>query len=198
MRLTDNEKAELWGMRHSFSAADVALAVSEFTQGITDLLNSGDPSGVRRALSGVEQVKSAFQRMHNFNHTLGMLAAKAFLEGEFPELPWEEIDFAGDPNRPGEDILVVKPPVRIVAELKTTEPCGRTSGGTTPIKFGSNQRKEIEKDLRSLAESRYDGYSRYMFVTSGLAYHCLVRDYRTSFPTICFVLLRANPEVSKP
>lgn len=44
MRLTENERLELWGMRHSFAAADPAHAVGEFTQGITDLLDySGGP-----------------------------------------------------------------------------------------------------------------------------------------------------------
>jgi len=84
MRLTDNERLELWGMRQSFAAADTAHAVGEFTQGITDLLDSGNPASVYRALAGIEEVKSAFQRMHNYNHTVGMLAAKAFLEGESP------------------------------------------------------------------------------------------------------------------
>jgi hypothetical protein len=168
----------------------------EFTQGITDLLESGDPTSIYRALAGIEQVKSAFQRMHNYNHTVGMLAAKAFLEGEFPDVPWQEIELAGDPNRAGADILVVQPPVQIVGELKTTEPCGDSKGRQS--KFGSRQKDEIEKDLRKLAEPKYDGFARYMFVTSGLAFHCLVRDYRNAFPTICFVLLSGAPEVSRP
>src|SRR3954466_3653657 len=99
MRLTDKERLELWGMRHTFASADVTRAVGEFTQGITDLLDSADPTGLYRALAGIELVKSAFQRMHNYNHTMGMLAAKCFLEEEFPKLPWENIEFADDPNR---------------------------------------------------------------------------------------------------
>jgi hypothetical protein len=90
------------------------------------------------------------------------------------------------------------PPVRIVGELKTTEPCGRTKTGTAPTKFGSNQKKEIEKDLRGLSHSKYEGFAKYMFVTTGLAYHCLVRDYRAAFPTIIFALLSCAPEVSRP
>jgi hypothetical protein len=120
---------------------------------------------------------------------MGMLASKAFLEREHPELQWEEIDSADEANRPGVDIFVVKPPIRIVAELKTTEPCGRTPSGTTPTKFGGNQKKEIEKDLGKLANPQYDKFARYRFVTSGVAYHCLLRDYRAAFPRICFVLL---------
>lgn len=198
MRLTDNERLELWGMQRSFAAADAAHAVGEFTQGITDLLDTGDPTNIYRALAGIEEVKSAFQRMHNYNHTVGMLAAKAFLECEFPELPWEEIEFAGEANKPGSDIRVDRPPVRIVGELKTTGPCGRTKAGVAPTRFGSNQKKEIEKDLRNLSESKYEGFAKYMFVTTGLAYHCLLRDYRVAFPKICFVLLSGAPEVSRP
>ena len=198
MRLTDNERLELFGMRQSFAAADAAHAVGEFTQGITDLLGSGEPINIYRALAGTEEVKSAFQRMHNYNHTVGMLAAKAFLECEFPELPWERIEFASEANRPGSDIDVDMPPVRIVGELKTTEPCGRTQTGTAPTKFGSNQKKEIEKDLRSLSHSKYEGFAKYMFVRTGLAYHCLVRDYRAAFPTIIFAFLSCAPVVSRP
>jgi hypothetical protein len=198
MRLTDKERLELWGMRHSFTKSDVDQAVGEFSGGITDLLESGNPSGVYRALAGIEQVKSVFQRMHNYNHTVGMLAAKAFLEGEFPEAPWHEIEFAGDANRAGPDILVVRPSVRIIGQLKTTVPCGRNKTGTSPMTFGSNQRKEIEKDLQTLADSKYDGFARYMFVTSGLAYECLVREYRHTFSTICFLLLSVAAGISRP
>jgi len=52
--------------------------------------------------------------------------------------------------------------------------------------------------LRNLADPKYEGFAKYMFVTTGLAYHCLIRDYRTAFPTICFVLLSRAPEVSRP
>lgn len=198
MRLTDNERLELWGMRHSFTAADIPRAVGEFTQGVSELLQSGDPDSIYRALAGIEEVKSVFQRVHNYNHTIGMLAAKTFLECEFPTLAWDRIEFADHANRAGPDIRIVWPPVRIIGELKTTEPCGRTKSGTAPMKFGSRQREEIEKDLRSLADAKYDAFARYMFVTTGLAYHCLTRDYRTDYPTICFVHLSATPEVSRP
>jgi hypothetical protein len=196
MRLTENERLELSGMRSSFASADATHAVGEFTEGITDLLESGDPNGVYRALAGIERVKSAFQRMHNYNHTVGMLAAKAFLESEFPDLPWDEIEFAGEANKPGADIYVVRPPVRVVGELKTTEPCGGSIAGQR--KFGSKQKEEIQKDLRKLSDPQHDGLHRYMFVTTGLAYHCLIRDYRTAYPTICFVLLSGSPEISRP
>lgn len=198
MRLTDKERLELSGMRHSFAAADATHAVGEFAQGIADLLESGDATSIYRTLAGVEEVKSAFQRMHNYNHTVAMLAAKAFLECEFPEIRWEEIEFAGEANRPGSDIHIVRPPVQIIGELKTTEPCGRTKTGSSAMKFGSKQRSEIEKDLRRLADSKYDSFARYMFATSGLAYRCLLRDYRTAFPSICFVLLSGAAEISRP
>jgi len=198
IRLTEKERLELWGMQRSFDASAGVRAISEFREGITNLLESGGPPDIYRALAGAEAVKSLFQRVHNYNHTLAMLAAKAFLEGEFPELPWEEIEFADDANKTGADILVVRPPVRIVGEVKTTEPCAETKARNPVAKFGSNQKKGIEKDLRSLAEPKYESFARYMFVTSGLAYACLLRDYREAFPTICFVLLSGNPEVSLP
>jgi hypothetical protein len=183
-------------MRQSFVPVDAGRAVDEFTRGITGLLKSSSATSAYRALAGVEAMKSAFQQMHNYNHTIGMVAAKAFLEREFPQLPWEEIEFAGRANRPGPDIRVDRPPVRIVGELKTTEPCGRTDRGATI--FGGDQPAAIAKDLRRLASLQYDGFARYMFVTSGLAYECLVRDYRQGFPTICYVLLSVKPKVSRP
>jgi hypothetical protein len=196
MRLTDNEKLELWGMRHNFASADVGRAVGEFTQGISDLLESSDPANVYRALAGIEQVKAMFQRMHNYSHTVGMLAAKAFLESEFPDVPWETFEFAEDANRKGADLRISE--FHIVAELKTTEPCGKSKTGTAPTKFGGQQKENIEKDLRKLSAPENDGFNKYMFVTSGLAYHCLIRDYRAAFGDICFVLLSALPEVSRP
>lgn len=195
MRLTKDERLELWGMRYTFSA-DVNSAVGEFTQGITDLLASGDPKDVHRALAGIKQVKAMFQRMHNYSHTLGMIAAKAFLEHEFPELPWEQFESAEDPNKKGADLRISE--FRIVAELKTTEPCGKQRNGEAPARFGGQQKENIEKDLRKLCADKYNGFNKYMFVTSPLAYHCLVRDYRNAFPDVCFVLLSALPEVSRP
>ena len=196
MRLTDNEKAELWGMRFVFTNADVGQAIGDFTQGITGLLDSGDPENVHRAIAGIEQVKSWFQQMHNFFHTLGMIAAKAFLEAEFPDLPWENIEFAQNANRSGADLFIATH--RIVAELKTTEPCNKSKMGTVPVKFGAQQKQNIDKDLQKLSDAKYSEFSKYMFVTSPLAYHCLVRDYRAKFPTVTFVLLRNIPDISRP
>lgn len=197
IRLTEKERLELWGMQRSFDAAAAVSAITEFREGITSLLESGTPPTIYRTLAGAEAVKSIFQRVHNYNHTLAMLAAKAFLESEFPKLPWEEIEFAGDANKPGVDICIERPPVRIVGEVKTTEPCDQTKAKSPEAKFGSNQKKAIEKDLRKLAEPKYDEFERYMFVTSGSAYACLLRDYRNCFPTTCYVLLSCNPEVSR-
>jgi hypothetical protein len=196
MRLTENEKLELWGMRHSFASADASHAIGEFTQGITDLLESGNPGDVYRALAGIQQVKAIFERIHNYSHTVGMLAAKAFLESEFPEHPWQQIEFAEDANRKGLDVRI--PNLQIVAELKTTEPCGKSKGGAGPVKFGGQQKENIEKDLRKLCVPDYVDFKKYMFVTSPLAYYCLVRDYRHAFPNVCFVLLNSTPEVSRP
>lgn len=197
IHLTENERLELWGMHQSFHADGALQAIEEFREGIANLLESRSPCAIYRTLAGAEAVKSIFQRVHNYNHTLAMLAAKAFLEGEFPDLAWEKIEFAGGANKPGVDIFVVRPPVRIVGEVKTTEPCSETTAKNPETKFGSNQKKQIEKDLRRLAEPEYDGFSKYMFVTSGLAYACLLRDYMKSFPTICFVLLSGNPEIAR-
>jgi hypothetical protein len=183
-------------MRFVFVNADVNQAVGDFAQGITDLLESGDPENVHRAIAGVDQVKSYFQQMHNFLHTLGMIAAKAFLESEFPKVPWENIEFAKNANSNGADICVEK--YRIVAELKTTEPCGKSKAQTAPIKFRAKQRKSIEEDLLKLGGKAFSGFHKYMFVTSPLAYHCLVRDYRSKFPAIIFVLLTNRPVVSRP
>jgi hypothetical protein len=197
MRLTDNEKAELWGMRYSFGDdAAINHAVGEFKQGITDLLDSSDPIHIYRALAGIERLKATFQRVHNYSHTLAMLAAKAFLEEEFPAVPWQDIEFAEDANRTGFDLDL--PEFRIVAELKTMEPCGRSKSGMAPTKFGSNQKKNIEADLRKLSAPEHADFARYMFVTSPLAYRCLIRDYQAAFPGVCFVLLSALPEVSRP
>lgn len=71
--------------------------------------------------------------------------------------------------------------------MKTTEPCDQTKAKAPVAKFGSNQKKEIE-NLRSLAEPKYAAFGRYM--------SCLLRDYRDCFPTISFVLLSGNLEVS--
>lgn len=196
MRLTDNEKAELWAMQFAFANADVGQAIGDITQGITSLLDSGDPEDIHRAIAGIEQVKSWFQQMHNFFYTLGMIAAKAFLEEEFPDLPWENIEFAQDANRSGADLCIAAH--RIVAELKTTEPCGKSKIGTAPVKFGAQQRQNIEKDLQKLTDAKYSEFHKYMFVTSPLAYHCLIRDYRAKFPTTTFVLLTNRPELSRP
>lgn len=192
MKLTDKEKLELLGMCHSFATSDIERFVGEFTKGITELLETGDPS---RALSGIEQVKAKLQRMHNTNHTVGVIAAKAFLESEFPDLPWEEIEVAADPNRKGPDIHVDRPPARIVGELKTTDPCGVKQ---SEFAFGSNQRAQIEKDLNRLANAAYAEYSKYMFVTNRRAFHCLLRDYRSQYPTITLVFVGRRPEVSRP
>lgn len=195
MRLTENERLELWGMKRSFDSADVDRAVGEFAQGISDLLESSDPANVYRASAGIKQVKAMFQRIHNYSHTLGMLAAKAFLESEFPDIPWEKFEFAEDANRNGADLRISI--FQIVAELKTIEPCGKSKTGTAPTKFGGLQKKNIEKDLQKLSAPENDGFSKYMFVTSPLAYHCLIRDYRAAFADICFVLLSALPIVSR-
>jgi hypothetical protein len=125
-----------------------------------------------------------------------MIAAKAFLEEEFPDLPWENIEFAQDANRSGADLCIAAH--RIVAELKTTEPCGKSKIGTAPVKFGAQQRQNIEKDLQKLTDAKYSEFHKYMFVTSPLAYHCLIRDYRAKFPTTTFVLLTNRPELSRP
>lgn len=196
MRLTKREHIELTGMGHYLATVDAGQAQREFTRGIADI-ESGNPAGIYRALSGIEKVKSAFQRMHNYNHTVGMIAAKQFLEGEFPEIPWEEVEFAGGANMPGADICVVRPPVRIVGELKTTEPCAYANRATAK-RFGSEQRIQVEKDLQKLSRPQYEGFNKYMFVTSGSAYFCLVQDYRHGFPAICFVLLSEASQVSRP
>lgn len=196
MRLTHRERVELSALRHKFAAADVRQVLSEFTRGLADI-ESGESAGVYRALRGIEKVKLKFQEMHNYNHTVGMIAAKLFLEGEFPELEWERIEFASGVNKPGHDIYIVNPHVQIVGELKTTEPCGYTQLGLAR-RFGGNQAKNIEKDLQKLAGFKYQTFSRYMFVTSRWAYDCLVRAYRNDFPEICFVLLSEPLEVSRP
>jgi hypothetical protein len=196
MQLTDNEKAELCGMRFAFLNADANRAIEEFAQGITDLLASSDPKHAHRAISGIEQVKSLFQQMHNFYHTLGMIAAKAFLEEELPDLPWENIEFAGHANNRGSDLCLTK--YGIVAELKTTEPCGKSKNRAVPVSFGSEQRQKIRGDLTKLSDPKYSSFRKYMFVTSPHAYHCLIGDYRSKFPDITFVLLRDIPDVSRP
>jgi hypothetical protein len=124
------------------------------------------------------------------------LAAKAFLEGEFPNVPWERIDFAGkiSQNRNGLDIDLHE--IHIVAELKTTEPCVRELERNS-VEFGSSQRKSVESDLRKLSDSKYRDCCRYMFVTMPLAYQSLMK-FRKKFPEICFVQLGSPPQVSKP
>jgi hypothetical protein len=196
MRLTHRERIELSAMQHKFRALDASQIVRQFTQGLADI-EAGQVDGVYRALRGIERVKASFQEMYNCNHTVAMIAAKAFLEGELPNLEWEGIEFARAANKPGPDIYIVVPPVRIVGELKTTEPCAYTRLATAR-KFGSNQGKNIEKDLQRLAEPKYENFARYMFVTSQAAYDCLVRDYRTWFSSICFVLLSPAPNISRP
>ena len=68
---------------------------------------------------------------------------------------------------------------------------------STPT-FGGGQRTAIAKDLARISSLKYFGFRQYMFVTSKVAYDCLLRDYRLGFPTICFVLLTVKPEVSRP
>jgi hypothetical protein len=196
MHLTEHERLHLWGMRHAFQKADVSLAISEFTQGISDLLEFGEASHLYRALAGFERIKLAFESIHNNGHTIAMLAAKAFLEAEAPEVPWQNIEFAQHANRNGADLRVDE--FLIVAELKTTEPCGRSRKSDRPVTFGAQQKNNIEGDLRKLAAPQYRDFRKYMFVTSPLAYHCLLRDYRAAFPSLCFILLSAAPTVSRP
>jgi hypothetical protein len=43
-------------MRHSF--ADAAHAIGKFTQGITDLLESGDPTSIYHALAGIDGART--------------------------------------------------------------------------------------------------------------------------------------------
>jgi hypothetical protein len=198
MRLTDKEKLELCMMRFAFNHAqeNAQHAIGEFSQGVSDLLKLGDPAHLYRSLSAVEQVKKAFKAMHNFCHSIGMLAAKGFLEREFPELPWEGIEFTEHANRSGADLRL--PEFKIVAELKTTEPCGKSGSVKRETQFGAQQRVTIEKDLQKLSAPQNEGFSQYMFVTSALAYYCLFRDYRTKFPTVCFVQLNDQPKISRP
>ena len=183
-------------MRHSFAKANANRAIGEFTQGITDLLDSGNSENVYRALSGIRDIKKLFGHLHNYFHTVGMLAAKAFLESEFPEIPWQQIEFAEHANRKGRDLRI--PEFKIVAELKTTEPCGKSKAVTALDKFGPQHKKNMENDLGKLSAPEYAGFKKYMFLTSSRAYHCLIREYRAGFPDIWFVLLRQLPEVSKP
>jgi hypothetical protein len=196
LSLGEREKLNLWGMRHWFEA-DAARLVEEFTIATSELLNSGDLDHLYRALANVRQIKSIFQRIHNYYHALALLAAKAFLQTEFPTLPWSEIEFADDPNRSGHDIVVDSQGARIVGEVKTTEPCGDGKSTSSRVKFNSKQKKEITKDLNALSSRPYLAYARYMFVTSPLAYQILVADFREQFPRITFVLLSRSAEVSR-
>ena len=197
MHLGDKERLNLWGMGQWFKT-DAARFLEEFTQSTSDLLSSGEVKHLLSALANIKQIKSIFQRIHNYNHQLARLAAKSFLESEFPALPWSEIEFADDDNAPGPDILVDRETVRIVGAVKTTEPCGRSKSGMTPTKFGGNQKEEITKDLRNLSSAKYASHERYMFVTSALAFQILKDDFRYGFPMVCFVLLSASVEVSRP
>jgi hypothetical protein len=60
--------------------------------------------GAGQAFSGIEQIKVIFQRIHNLGHTVGMLAAKAFLGTQFPSAPSERIEFAENANKSGADL----------------------------------------------------------------------------------------------
>lgn len=193
MHLGEHERLNLCGLRVALHR-DVARPLKEFRLSITELLNTGEAEHLQRALANIEQVKSILQQMHNINHSLAVLAAKSFLEAEFPSLPWTEIEFTGEPNARGPDILLPSGSVRVVAEVKTTRPCSRRGRSD----FGSEQKRTILKDLQSLSSPRYDGYARYMFVTDALAFYCLKTDHRKGFPLVCFVLLSGRPEVSRP
>jgi hypothetical protein len=85
MHLGEKEKLDLCCMRRWFDT-DAHSVMEGFTQSIADVLNSGDPEHLNRALANIKQLKSIFQRVHNFNHTLARLLAKSFLEREFPML----------------------------------------------------------------------------------------------------------------
>ncbi len=198
MRLTEKERLELSADLIGFklASANADFAVGEFMQGVSKLLESGEGIHLYRALSGIEQIKVIFQRIHNLGHTVGMLAAKAFLETEFPSVPWEKIEFAENANKSGADLRL--PEFRIVAELKTTQPCGKSKSGLRPVTFGAQQKANIEKDLQKLSGLQNQGFSKFMFMTSALAFHCLVRDYRTKFPEVCFVGLNDQPKISRP
>jgi hypothetical protein len=196
MHLGDKERLDLWGIRHWFEA-DALRVLDEFRQAITDLLASSEAENLDRALANIRQLKFIFQRVHNCNHTLARLAAKSFLEAEFPMLPWSEIQFTDEPNARGPDILVRRDGAKIVGAVKTTEPCRRPKSGKAEMKFGANQEKEIRKDLSELSSAKYSGYARYMFVTSPLAFHILTQDYECEFPAVTFVLLKARHEVSR-
>ncbi len=195
MQLTENEQLELWGIRRGFENFDFNQVIGNVTQGLTDLLNSRDPQHLQRAIAGIEQAKLLCQRVHNYNHTLGMIAAKVFLESEFPDLPWSEVEFGEHANRSGSDLVVNR--LRIVAELKTTEPAGKHNYRAKAARFGSNQLMNVEKDLRKLSDPKYRGFHKYMFVTSPLAYACLGRDFRLQYPEINFVLLSGTTQISR-
>ena len=191
MYLTEKEMVKLWGMRQWLrDPPKLNRALGSLDAGITACLsNSAKLDDLCRSLVAVGNLKTLFQRIHNFNHTLAMLAAKQFLAGEFPKLPWATIEFGGDPNANGLDVNLQSYSPQIVGEVKTTEPCGKSGG------FGAQQRKNIENDLRKLSAASEPDCRRYMFVTDPKGFHLLKTIYREKHPTVNFVFLRHRPEV---
>jgi hypothetical protein len=185
VNLAKNEKLMLWGLTASFGSG-VAKSLENLKESVEKLLSSGDPAALYSTLHYLREVKKSVQHVHNFNHQVACLAAKAFLESRYASVDWGNVDFLNyDVNSRGPDILYTGEIVKIVGNVKTTEPVrGKTSD------FGAKQKEEILKDLKNLSSPKYAEYDRYMFVTSPKSFSILEKKYLHLHPCVRYVLLR--------
>ena len=133
-------------------------------------------------LSGIKRVQG---NLSNDIHFVATLLAQSYLAGRFDLLP---LDAAAKPQgAPGLDIDVqTTQGQRIVGEIKTTIPYGRSD-------FGSQQKVTFEKDFKNLASERAD--SKFMFVTEDHTFDILASPrYLARLPGVCIVQLLTHRE----
>ena len=182
MKLSEQDKLQI-KIRHSTFGRGAAEVLQNLSSSLERVLSSGSLDALYETLAYLKQMKTQIQAIHNMNHEIACLAAKAFLEQRYPELSWERIDVLHqDTNAAGVDLLLDLPPLRIVGEVKTTEP-------VSPTDFGSQQRVNIVNDLKKLSSDAYKGFSRFMFVTSPMAHNILHLKYQSRFPDVTIQLL---------
>jgi hypothetical protein len=181
MKLSGKDALQLAARKVSFGHG-VADSSKRLLMTLHQILNSDDEFHLYEALVYARDIKNSIHEIDNVLHELSCLAAKAFLERQYPQADWKRVNaLEKDVNAPGPDLLIVEGNVRIVAEVKTTEPKSTKS-------FGS-KKNDIIKDLEKLSSNKYSGFDRYFFVVSPKAIHILEAKYKSQYPSINFELL---------
>jgi hypothetical protein len=182
MKLSEKDALQLAARKVSFGRG-ISDSTNRLVATLHQILNSGDELQLYDAMVCVNEVKNSIEAVHNLNHELCCLAAKTYLERRYPKVDWERVSvLEKDVNAVGPDLLIEENK-RIVAEVKTTEPKSTRD-------FGSEQKKNIKKDLDNLSSEKYSGFDRYFFVSSSKASHILDNKYKSQYPSVNFVLLK--------